>query len=79
MTEVRVPAKEPLLRTDEEVETFLAAPYAQVMPQVQAGSVARVVGAERIAAVSPPTALSLPWGLDEVVDRLAEAVAAVDS
>ena len=34
------------------------------------------VGTEFIASVSPPTALSLPWGLDEVVDQLAAAVAA---
>lgn len=62
--------------TEEELQTFLTAPYTQVMPQVQSGAVARLVGAERIAAVSPPTALSLPWGLDDVVDQLAAAAAA---
>jgi iron complex transport system substrate-binding protein len=43
---------------------------------VQQGAVAQLVGTEFIASVSPPTALSLPWGLDEVVDQLAAAVAA---
>lgn len=65
--------------TEEELETFLTAPYAQVMPQVQQDAVARLVGAERIAAVSPPTALSLPWGLQDVVDQLAAAVEARDA
>jgi iron complex transport system substrate-binding protein len=31
------------------------------------------VGTQYIAAVSPPTALSLPWGLDQLVDALAAA------
>ncbi|WP_051480604.1 iron-siderophore ABC transporter substrate-binding protein [Cellulomonas sp. KRMCY2] len=62
--------------TPEELQGFLDAPYAQVMPQLSSGAVARLVGAERIASVSPPTALSLPWGLDDVVDQLAAAVAA---
>jgi iron complex transport system substrate-binding protein len=59
--------------TDEELQAFLGAPYAQVMPQVTSGAVAPLVGAEFIASVSPPTALSLPWGLDEVVAALATA------
>ena len=62
--------------TEEELQAFLAAPYAQVMPQVTSGAVAPLVGAEFIASVSPPTALSLPWGLDEVVAQLATAAEA---
>jgi iron complex transport system substrate-binding protein len=62
--------------TEEELQAFLAAPYAQVMPQVQSGAVAPLVGEQFIASVSPPTALSLPWSLDEVVAKLADAVAA---
>jgi len=61
--------------TEDEVDAFIDAPYAQVMAQVRAGTVAPLVGAEFIAAVSPPTALSLPWGLDEVVAQLATATA----
>ena len=49
------------------------------MPQVTSGAVASLVGAEFIASVSPPTALSLPWGLDEVVTQLATAVEARDA
>lgn len=62
--------------TQEELQAFLDAPYAQVMPQIGSGAVAHLVGTQLIAAVSPPTALSLPWGLDEVVDQLAVAAAA---
>jgi len=61
--------------TEDEVDAFIDAPYAQVMAQVRAGTVAPLVGAEFIAAVSPPTALSLPWGLAEVVAQLATATA----
>lgn len=61
--------------TEEELQAFLDAPYTQVMPQVQSGAVARLVGTELIASVSPPTALSLPWGLDEAVTQLAAAAA----
>lgn len=62
--------------TPEELEAFLEAPHAQVMPQVAGGAVAPLVGPELIASVSPPTALSLPWGLEEVVTQLATAAAA---
>lgn len=62
--------------TPEEAQALLDAPYAQSLPAVQQGAVAQLVGTEFIASVSPPTALSLPWGLDEVVDQLVAAVAA---
>lgn len=64
--------------SDEQLEAFLASPAAQTMPQVRAGAVAGVVGPAFIASVSPPTALSLTWGLDEYVRLLTEAVAALD-
>lgn len=62
--------------TPEEAQALLDAPYAQSLPAVQEGAVAQLVGTEFIASVSPPTALSLPWGLDEAVEQLASAVAA---
>ena len=65
--------------TEEASQAFLSSPAAQTMPQVQAGTVAEVIGTEFIAAVSPPTALSLTWGLDEYVEILAEAARAVDA
>lgn len=64
--------------TQEEADAFLAAPYAQVMPQVTSHAVAELVGTELIASVSPPTALSLTWGLDATVEALSTAVAALD-
>jgi iron complex transport system substrate-binding protein len=60
--------------TQEESDAFLNASYAQAMPQVQSGAVASPVGAAFISAVSPPTGLSLSWGLDDYVSLLAAAV-----
>ncbi|MCS5736133.1 iron-siderophore ABC transporter substrate-binding protein [Herbiconiux daphne] len=59
--------------TQAEADAFLTAPQTSVIPAVQAGHVAQLVGTDYIAAVSPPTALSLPWGLDQLVDALAAA------
>ncbi|MFB2584838.1 iron-siderophore ABC transporter substrate-binding protein [Herbiconiux liukaitaii] len=61
--------------TQEAADTFLTAPQTSVIPAVASGNVAELVGAQYIAAVSPPTALSLPWGLDQLVDALAAATA----
>jgi iron complex transport system substrate-binding protein len=60
-------------------EAFLTSDPAQLMAQVRGGAVAEMIGPERISAVSPPNALSLPWGLDDYVASLAEAVAALDA
>lgn len=57
--------------TQAEADAFLTAPQTSVIPAVKAGNVAQLVGTEYIAAVSPPTALSLPWGLDQLVEALA--------
>jgi iron complex transport system substrate-binding protein len=59
--------------TPAEAAAFLAAGHTQAIPAVRAGAVAQVVGTEQIAAVSPPTALSLTWGLDDLVASLAAA------
>jgi iron complex transport system substrate-binding protein len=61
--------------TPEEAEAFLAQSYAQAIPAVKSGAVASVSGVQLVAAVSPPTALSLTWGIDEYVTALAEAAA----
>lgn len=63
--------------TDAEVETFLGQSYAQAIPAVAAGAVANITGDELIAAMSPPTALSVTWGLDTYVELIAEAAAKV--
>ena len=61
--------------TAEGAETFLTAPQTSVIPAVSAGHVAQLIGTQYISAVSPPTALSVPWGLDELVSSLAAATA----
>jgi iron complex transport system substrate-binding protein len=62
--------------SEEEVDAFLGQSYAQAIPAVQAGAVANITGEELIAAMSPPTALSIGWGLEEYVTTIAEAAAA---
>lgn len=62
--------------TQEEQDAFLATSYAQAIPAVKAGAVAQVVGPDLIASVSPPTALSLTWGLDSYLEQLSTAAAA---
>jgi iron complex transport system substrate-binding protein len=65
--------------TPDQATEFLEAPAAQVMGQVRDGTVAQITGTEFISAVSPPTALSLPWGLDEYVSVLSAAAEAADA
>lgn len=65
--------------TDEEAATFLAQSYAKAMPAVQTGAVASVTGVPLISAVSPPTALSLTWGIDKYVAKLSAAAKAADA
>ena len=57
------------------LDAFLTSTPAQAMAQVRDGAVAGVVGQAFVASVSPPTALSLTWGLDDFVTLLADAVA----
>lgn len=64
--------------TPEAAQAFLTSPAAQLMKQVTDGTVAKVTGADFISSVSPPTALSLTWGLDEYVTLLSGAVLAAD-
>jgi iron complex transport system substrate-binding protein len=59
--------------TQDEADAFLAQSYAQTIPAVKSGAVASVSGIQLVAAVSPPTALSLTWGIDDYVDALAAA------
>jgi iron complex transport system substrate-binding protein len=58
-------------------KTFLAADSTQSMQQYKDETIASVVGPDVIASVSPPTALSLGYSLDEFVAALAEATANV--
>ena len=46
----------------------------RTMAQHDAGAIAEATGEELVASVSPPTALSLAWGLDDYVALLSDAV-----
>lgn len=59
--------------TQADADAFLASPTNQAIPAVKRGAVAAVVGTEYIAAVSPPTALSLTWGFDQLLSALSAA------
>jgi len=54
-------------------DAFLGKPFIQNLPQYQADAIAALVGTEQVAAVSPPSVLSLHWGLPAYVDVLATA------
>lgn len=64
---------------DARAEEIASDPTFQRMQQFQDGTVASVVGEDYVSAVSPPTALSLTWGIDYFVDSLVPAVEAADS
>lgn len=59
--------------TPERAAEVAAEPALQKMPQFTAGTVASVVGASLISLVSPPTAHSLTWGLDDFTAALSTA------
>lgn len=58
------------------VRQIEADPAYGAMQQFREGTVAHVVGESAISSVSPPTALSLTWGLDHLVESLVPAVEA---
>jgi iron complex transport system substrate-binding protein len=60
-------------------QEFLTSDHAALLPQVAAGRVAAVTGEDFVASVSPPTALSLTWGLDEYVALLSAAATGAGS
>lgn len=61
---------------DAQAAAFLEDQKALAIPAVKDGTVAQVVGRERISAVSPPTALSFQWagGMPELIELLADVV-----
>jgi iron complex transport system substrate-binding protein len=62
--------------TDAAQQAFLTSSYGSGMEQVRKGAVAQLTGPAFISAVSPPTALSLPWGLKDYVAALSKAAKA---
>lgn len=62
--------------TQEASDDFFAKPYAQNQPQFIKGAFASLVGIENVAAVSPPSALSLRWGYPHYAEIIAAAARA---
>ncbi|MCW2851466.1 MAG: Iron complex transport system substrate-binding protein [Nocardioides sp.] len=60
----------------EAATTIAEDPTYQAMSQFKESRVATVVGEAEVSSVSPPTALSLVWGLDSFVEALVPAVEA---
>jgi len=58
-------------------KAFMDAASTKTLPQYDAGTIAEATGEELVASVSPPTALSLTWGLDAYVDLLSAAASKV--
>ncbi len=56
------------------LDGFLGSARGSLIPAVKKGAVAAMVGTENVASVSP-TALTLPWALPTITDKLAAAVA----
>lgn len=59
--------------TQDASDAFFAKSYTQSQPQYQKGAFASLVGIEYVAAVSPPSALSLRWGFPHYAEVIAEA------
>lgn len=62
--------------TQEASDAFFAKSYVQSQPQFQKGAFASLVGIEYVAAVSPPSALSLRWGYPHYAEIIASAARA---
>ncbi len=56
------------------LDEFLGSSRGSLIPAIKKGAVAAMVGAENVASVSP-TALTLPWALPTITEKLAAAVA----
>jgi len=56
--------------TEDRAAEIAADPAYRAMEQFRDDRVASIVGESAISSVSPPTALSLTWGLDRFVDAL---------
>ena len=46
----------------------------QAIPAVAEGRVAQVVGNEYVSSVSPPTALSVEWGMPDLIEAMSAAL-----
>lgn len=57
----------------QALDDWLATPQASTYPPIVNGGLAALVGTENVAAVSPPSALSLRWGFPTYLGVLADA------
>ena len=62
--------------SQEAADSFFGQPYVQSQPQFQRGAFASLVGIEYVAAVSPPSVLSLRWGYPHYAEIIAAAARA---
>lgn len=62
--------------TPEADAAFFGNPVVALHPQVKAGAVAHIIGADLINAISPPSALSLKWGYPQYIKLIADGIAA---
>ncbi len=60
--------------SQDEADAFLTKSEVQAIPAVAEGRVAQVVGTEHVSSVSPPTALSVEWGMPDLIASLATAL-----
>lgn len=59
------------------LDAWLVTPHAATYPPIARGGLAALVGTENVAAVSPPSALSLRWGFANYLGVIAAAAANV--
>jgi iron complex transport system substrate-binding protein len=64
------------LDSQDAADAFFAQTYVQNQPQFRQGAFASLVGIEYVAAVSPPSALSLRWGYPHYAEIIAAAARA---
>ncbi|MFT4279802.1 ABC transporter substrate-binding protein [Microbacterium sp.] len=60
--------------TQDAFDTFASSDNARLIPAISKGAVAGLIGPEEISMLSP-TPLTLPYGLDTIVEKLAAATA----
>jgi iron complex transport system substrate-binding protein len=65
--------------SEQRAEEVVGSEPLQVMPQVRSDAVANIAGEANVASVSPPTALSLTWSLDNFVSELSDAAKSAQS
>ena len=65
----------PISPSESAAATTLKSQGVSEMAQVKAGKVAEANGEALVSSVSPPTALSLTWGLSDFVTALSKVAA----